>query len=458
MNERPHLLVIMTDQQSAAAMSCAGNADLNTPNMDRLAAAGVRFERTYSTFPLCGPFRACMITGRYPHQINAMTNGPRLDDAVTARSMGHLLRAAGYTTAYAGKWHVPSIDLVNEGERFGFECIGGFNDHHVPVACEAFLKRRHERPFLLFASFDNPHNICEHSRDQCLPWGEVEDVHPSAYPNLPANFAPGPFEARVLNTQRRTMPPEQFGYTTDRWRRYRHVYYRLCEKVDAQIGRILAALDASGHADNTVVVLLSDHGDHAGAHGLIQKSTAYEESARVPFIVRAPGGARGEVSRLLVSAGIDLLPTLLDYVGAGIPEEAAGLSLRRAVENPGLAGRDWPRDAVVIESRLDRTEIEQRTLCTARYKYTLYDRGLYREMLFDLETDPGEMVNLAVEERYAPVLQAHRRRLYEWCLATGDRFGSHYSHAPHPVIPGIGFSDAPARAGAVGTSSAGAGC
>ncbi|MEM6561024.1 MAG: sulfatase-like hydrolase/transferase, partial [Planctomycetota bacterium] len=401
MSKRPNILVLMTDQQSADALSCAGNADLHTPNLDRLAGRGVRFERAYSTFPLCGPFRAGMITGRYPHQVGCMNNQAKLADEHVARSMGHLFRAAGYATAYGGKWHAGGpIDLRTDADKFGFEHLCGINDHQLPDACNAYLRRDHDRPFLLFASFDNPHNICEHSRDQLLPWGEVEDVGPGAHPNLPANFAPPAFEAGVLDVIREKLACTQFCYTPERWRRYRHVYHRLCEKVDAQIGKILDTLDATGLAENTVVVFHADHGDHAGAHGLLQKSTSYEESARVPFIV-APPDAVGRVERHLVSTGIDLLPTLFDYAGIDAPDDLPGQSLRPVVEQRP----DIPtRTAVFIESIHDGTDIAMRSVRTDRHKYTLYDRGPNREMLFDLEHDPGELVNLAVEDRHADTL------------------------------------------------------
>lgn len=442
MPNRPNIVVIMTDQQNGDAMSCAGNGDLLTPHQDRLAREGVRFTRAYAAFPLCGPSRAAMATGRWPHQLGCMVNGASLTAEAIASSTGPLMRAAGYATGWAGKWHVPGIDMGRDAESFGFESVCGFSDTYLAEACEAYLRGPHQAPFLLFASFDNPHNICEHGRDQLLPWGEVEAARdvPSDYPNLPYNHAPPAFEARVLADLRKSMPPLQYGYTEDRWRRFRHVYFRLCEKVDEEIGRILAVLDDTGLAQNTVVIMLSDHGEHNGAHGLIQKSTSYEEAARVPFIVRAPGLAGGGTEAAFVNTGLDLLPTLMDYAQTAPAPELSGVSARAILE-----GRVRPRETTFIEARMDKTEVELRAVLTERYKYTLYDRGQHREMLFDLRGDPGELVNLAVESRYADVLSTHRRLLYDWCLATGDSFAKHYSHAPHPIVPGSGYAHAPPR-------------
>ncbi len=460
--QRPNILVIFTDQQQAAAMSCAGNADLHTPNMDRLAGQGVRFTRAYSTFPLCCPCRASWATGRYPHQINAMTNGSSLPEAEIGNSLGHRMSAAGYHAAWGGKWHVPSIDLAGEAAgRFGFEFVCGFNDKHLARLSADFLRRGHDKPFFLVASFDNPHNICEHSRDQVLPWGDLEDGDPRRHPNLPINFAPPAYEAGILGTRRQAMPPSNFGYTQDRWRRYRHIYYRLVEKVDAQIGRVLDALDESGQADNTVVVFMSDHGDMAGSHGMVQKSCFYEESARVPCIIRDPRAkaTAGTTCDALANIGIDLMPTLLDYAGAasdatlpGVSLPGAslpGVSLRPLVEASASTSSPHRRNHIVCESRFDKTDIQARMVRSERFKYVLHSSGQYREMLFDMDNDPGEMVNLAVEARWADVLGEHRKRLLDWCLATGDNFGSHYSHAPYPSIPGFGFDAANPRAGVI---------
>ncbi|WP_375573208.1 sulfatase-like hydrolase/transferase [Ahrensia marina] len=448
MTDRLNILVIMTDQQNGNAMSCVGSTDVATPHQDRLAHEGVRFDRAYVAFPLCCPSRAAMATGRWPHQIGAMTNGSSLTADDIACSTGPLMRAAGYRTGWAGKWHVPNIDMGKDAEIFGFQNVCGFSDTYLADACEAFLRQDHTQPFLLFASFDNPHNICEHGRDQVLPWGEVErdDDLPANYPNLPFNHARPAFEAKVLGDLRKGMPPQQYGFTQERWRRFRHVYFRLCEKVDVEIGRLLAVLDDTGLAENTVVIMLSDHGEHNGAHELIQKSTSYEESVRVPFIVRLPEhvrNPRGRVTEAMVNTGLDLMPTLLDFADAPIPDGLDGLSVKPVVEE-----RDpvW-RDTLFVESQMDKTDVQLRMLRTKHFKYTLFDRGQYREMLFDLQNDPGELVNLAVETRYADVLNAHRKQLHKWCLATGDTFGKHYSHAPYPVIPGVGYARAPAREG-----------
>jgi len=164
----------------------------------------------------------------------------------------------------------------------------------------------------------------------------------------------------------------------------------------------------------------------------------YDEVVRVPLIVCPPGAENGGAvdGDHLVSNGLDLLPTLCDYAGLATPEGLAGASLRPLVDgrDPG----DW-RDQLVIETELSRNPaMSARMVRTERYKYAVYSYGRNREQLIDMRDDPGEMVNLAVERRYRDVLNAHRRRLYEWCLETGDLFEDHYSHPGQPVLPGYG--------------------
>jgi arylsulfatase A-like enzyme len=412
--------------------------------MDRLAERGVRFDRAYCPEPVCGPSRASMLTGRMPHETGVTSNSSGGPSEFADESLGSLLRDAGYETAYAGKWHLPSMG-PDEAPEYGFDVVGGFDDRALPGACEEFIaEREDDRPFFLTAHFDDPHNICEWSRSQNLPWGSVEDVPTEECPPLPANFPAPPFEPGSLADLRREMqdirgeidgdwPPEA-------WRHYRHAYYRLVERVDDALDRILSALDDAGVRDDTLVVFTSDHGDMNAAHELNQKWALYDESARVPLIVDAPDGRSGVVDSHLVSTGLDLLPTLCDYAGATPPDDLHGRSLLPLVEDGHVD--DW-RDAVVAESHM--YDLNARMVRTDQYKYAVYGRGRYREQLFDMEADPGEMVNLATDADYADVLDDHRERLLEWCVATGDVYDEHYGHPGVPSIPGYEYPEVAER-------------
>jgi arylsulfatase A-like enzyme len=444
MNDRPNILYIFTDQQHAAAMSCVGNADIRTPNLDRLAASGVRFESAYCTFPLCTASRASMMTGRTPHEVGIHRNGQGIDERFRPHELGILFEAAGYDCVYGGKWHVPTCGQIDAGH--GFRSIAPIGDPGLTDACVGFLHTEHRQPFLLVASFDNPHNICEYARQQTLPWGPVPEPERRDLPPLPSNFAMAPEEPDALRIYQAACPrcyPTR-NYTPDDWRRYRHAYYRMVEMVDAQIGRILDALHETGLDRNTLVVFTSDHGDSAGEHQFNQKSVLYEASVRVPMLLRWPGriAAGSVVTQWLVSNGLDLLPTLCDAAGLPLPDGLAGRSLLPLVS--GCPVTQW-RDHLVVETLLDGSvgttvETHGRMVRTERFKYVVYSWGLHREQFYDLQSDPGEMVNLAGVGRFAKELDRHRQLLRDWCASTGDRFCLDRSAPGTPYAPQAGLS------------------
>jgi arylsulfatase A-like enzyme len=188
--------------------------------------------------------------------------------------------------------------------------------------------------------------------------------------------------------------------------------------VDREIATVLDALKEAGLQDNTLIVFTSDHGDMDSAHKLEHKQVLYEESVRVPFIMSYKGRIPANVidKKHLVSNGLDLLPTLCDYVGIKTPEGLPGKSLRPLAEGKAV---EW-RDFVVAESHYSRM------VRTKRFKYCIYDSGRHREQLIDMENDPGEMKNLAADEKYKDVLIKHRRLLYEWVEKTSDKIGAEY--------------------------------
>jgi glucosamine-6-phosphate deaminase len=224
------------------------------------------------------------------------------------------------------------------------------------------------------------------------------------------------------------------------WRRYGYAYYRLVERVDREVGRILSALSDSGLARNTLVVFTSDHGDGLGAHQWNQKWALYEECVRIPLIMRLPEvSPAGQVDRKhLVSNGLDLYPTFCDFAGVEAPSELPGLSLR-----PLLEGREpdrW-REFVAVETWFGQCigglGTHGRMVRTARHKYVLYSWGKYREQLFDLVSDSGEMRNLAVQADCNDVLARHRELLSDWLRITDDQYHRHYAHPDAlPRVPG----------------------
>lgn len=414
-DNRPNIIYIMTDQQSAIALGASGNPDLKTPNMDRLAEKGVRFSNAYCAFPLSGPSRSAMFTGYTPGQAGLRINGTPLPDSLRTSTLGDLVKAAGYETGYAGKWHVNTNSLPAK-EAFGFERLHVHGDEGLAEAAVGFLQRKHDKPFFLVASFDNPHNICQYARWQNLPEATVEEPLLEECPGLPANFAVAPYDADALAFEKqqsyRLYPTQNF--TDDDWRRYRNAYYRLVEHVDGEIGKIVDEIDRQNLWKNTVVIFTSDHGDGMGAHQWNQKTALYEEVAHIPFIVALPGGKNaGTVLPQLINNGEDLMPSICDWAGAELPAGRQGKSFRQVAEkgDPAASHHEY----VVTETLFNQTAGTQGWMVrTPKYKYVLYDAGKNREMLYDLEADPGETRNLAVESRYKAEVERHRAMLRQW--------------------------------------------
>lgn len=410
--DRPNVIYIMTDQQGADAMSCAGNPDLHTPNMDLLASRGVRFSNAYCAMPLSGPSRAAMFTGYMPSESGMTENEMPLVDSLRSCTLGTLVRNAGYDCIYAGKWHVNTLSIPDD--EFGFRNIKDNGDIGLAESCVTYLQGRdRKQPFFLVASFINPHNICEYARGQATPHAEVPHTDIEDCPNLPENYAVSPYDASVLRfeqSQDYKLYPTT-TYTPDDWRRYRNAYYRLTEAVDAEIGKILDEVERQNLWKNTVIIFTSDHGDGNGSHQWNQKTALYEEVAGVPMIVCLPGGRNaGTVTDALVNNGTDLMPSICDWTGAELPEGRSGTSWRGVVEK-GADGQEY----IVCETNFNQTSGTLGWMVrTERYKYVLYDKGQYREQLFDMENDRGEMRNLAVEKKFRDILLEHRGILKEW--------------------------------------------
>lgn len=407
------IVLIITDQQTASAMGCMGNPNLKTPNMDRLAQRGILFRNAYCTAPLSGPSRTALLTGCYPGNVGMLRNGAPLQDSLRTSTLGTLVRDAGYECAYAGKWHVSESSIPDR--IYGFDKIHPHSDHGLSESAVAFLRKKHDKPFFLVASFDNPHDICEYAREQNLPWGEVRE--PSSVdecPPLPENFRRNDDDADVILMEQMAnydLYPT-VRYTEEQWRRYRYAYFRLVEKVDAEIGKIIDEIDRQKLWDNLVVIFTSDHGDGVGAHHWNQKSALYEEVVNIPLILVDPdNAARGIGSDAVVSNGIDIFETVLDYSGA------------KSGRNNGMSFRPGrpQREHAICETAFDRGTARGWMVRTRDFKYVLYDRGPYREQLFAIGCDKGETRNLAHDPAFKKTLQEHRDILYGWMKSNNVR-------------------------------------
>ncbi|MBN1865231.1 MAG: sulfatase-like hydrolase/transferase [Victivallales bacterium] len=440
MTNKPNLLVIMSDQHAANVIGCYGDEVVRTPNLDRLAAGGMLFDNAYCSYPLCTPSRAGMFTGRFPHEVAVNHNNVGIDPDFRSCELGHLLTRAGYECAYGGKWHLPEISMPQDNDH-GFEVIAPIDDRALPEACAGFLHRKRSRPFFLVASFDNPHNICEWGNEMPLPWGGIGQPPPvEQCPELPENHGRNVDEPGAVAIHRHyynTCTGIGTWQSDDEWRRLRWAYARITEKVDQQIGRLLDSLETAGLADDTLVILSSDHGDQDGAHMLAHKRVLYEESVNVPFIIAGPGVRRGIADDIhLINNSTDFFVTVCDYAAVEMPSEMHGRSLRPIIEGSSVS--KWPEHIVSeVENEHLHKHQRGRMVRSRSFKYIAYERGRNREQLFDLEADPGEMHNLAKSPDFRDELQRHREFLREWCLKTRDTFGRHYACPDVPfMIPG----------------------
>lgn len=438
MSVRPNILLILTDQQSADALGCARcDNELRTPVLDELARSGMRFNRAYCSHPLCVPSRASLFSGHYPHRTGVLSNGDLERDLSAFPCLGKRLAEAGYETAYFGKWHMPYP--LDEASRHGFATCRNIRDngadlHNADEATE-FLSTPRDKPFFLVVSYNNPHNICEWARGARgdLPDGSIPPPPPLRdLPPSKPNYAPETDEPEALRLMRKSYHANPLfpvgGFTEEDWRIYRWAYHRMVETVDARVGRILETLEANDQRNHTAIVFLSDHGDAQGAHGWNQKTILSDESARVPCLISFPSRISAGESNQLIQTGIDLTPTICDLAGVEPRDPLPGASMLVSAGR----GEDRRRPYVVTETRFLQgcpnpepgtpELVNGRMLRSDRYKYCVYDWGEHRESLFEMDTDPGETVNLARRPDRQSILDQHRAWFAEWSESTGDTF------------------------------------
>jgi len=399
---RPNFLLLVCDQLGLDALSAHGCPDVHTPNIDRLAARGVTFLESHSTNPVCSPARSSLFTGRMPVETGVISNNRPIH--ASRPNMGQWLGESGYETVYCGKWHLPG-GYQHEIDGFHVLPVGGGQgdlvDTVVSRTCEAYLKSRtRQDPFLLVASLLQPHDICYWAiKGKALvpeepPFPQIA----TRLPELPPNHRVRPPAPKKLDSI------VYRGFSDEQWRYYIYVYYRQVEMLDADVGRILDALEDSGQAENTIVLLTADHGEGRGRHQHVQKWYPYEESVKVPMLVSCPGRiADGHRDAEHFVSGIDVMNTVCDYAGVKPPAEL-GKSLRPLLEQQSTEWREYVASEHHIVGRMIRTD---------RFKYVHYQDDPV-EQLFDMRADPWETKNLYDDPHHADTLAAHRKLLAEW--------------------------------------------
>ena len=410
--EKPkNILLIITDQQHIDTIAAGGCRYVRTPALDQLKSRSVCFTQSYSANPLCSPARSSIFTGRTTSETGVHANNLPVRSDIP--NLGQWFsQETDFETVYAGKWHlprsftydIPGFKVINTG-------IGGLGylcDTLTSRACEGFLRNRPKsRPFLMVASFLQPHDICEWLRLNLKDVDELryKELAP-VLPELPDNFQFDRNEPDAVKRTRQARDAAQGKWSKQHWRYYLWSYYRHIEFVDAEIGRLLQALEDFGYASDTLVVFTSDHGEGTAHHQMVRKNTLYDESARVALIFSWPGYIpENKTDTTHLVSGLDITPTLCDYAGIRTPKMMRGRSLRAIIEGKSGHGRDF----IVTEVSMNRG----RMLRTPSYKYITYkDDSL--EQLFDMRSDPGETKNLATSSQHASILAEHRKLLKSW--------------------------------------------
>jgi arylsulfatase A-like enzyme len=433
---RPNFLVLLTDDQRFDTVRALGHPEVRTPNMDRLAARGVAFTHACIQGGLvpavCMPSRAQLMTGRSVFRVHQQVIPQQDAPGPSIVTFPQRLREAGYVTFGTGKWHNGPALFNRSFSHGGSIFFGGMADHlKTPVfeydpsgkypkqnsrlagefssrafASEAvrFLKERdRSKPFLTYVAFTSPH-------DPRMAPREFEDLFPPSKVTLPKNFLPvHPFDNGEMTVRDEMLAP--VPRTADEIRRHIAAYYAMIAEVDANIGRVLDALEQSGEAGNTYVIWAADNGLAVGQHGLLGKQNLYDHSLRVPMVIAGPGIPAGRRAHSMCHL-MDLCPTICELAGVPPPQPLDARSLRPAFSNQSAPLRD-----VVVAAYRN----VQRALRTDRWKLVLYNvEGRKTVQLFDLREDPLEMKNLAEDGAYAKRVAELKALLARELRAAGD--------------------------------------
>jgi iduronate 2-sulfatase len=447
--EKMNVLLIVSDDLTNNTLGCYGSPVSTTPNIDKLAAKGVRFDRAYCQFPLCNPSRASFLTGLRPDTLKVYENATQFRKNVPdAQSLGQTFQKAGYAVGRVGKLYhygVPAqigTDGLDDKPSWQFvvnprgrdkddedkDLIFSLNpngkgsgryggtlswlaadgtdaeqtDGKIAAEVVKQLAANRDKPFFLACGFFRPHTpyvapkkYFEMYPADKLKLPEVPEGHREAGP------APAFGSAK----------PEQAKLTDDLRRKALQAYYASTTFMDAQVGVVLDALEQQKLADKTIVVFMSDHGYHLGEHGLWQKMSLFENSSRVPLVIYDPRASGSGKACARTVELVDLHATLADLAGVEAPK-TDGASLKPLVTNPSAK---WDRPAVTQVSRGTPTltgEVVGKnpwfmgySVRTERYRYTEWDGGRKGVQLFDYEKDPGELKNLAEDPAHADTVK-----------------------------------------------------
>jgi arylsulfatase A-like enzyme len=401
---RPNLLFIVTDSWRGQALPCAGDPDLIAPNLARLAKEGLYCGRAYTSYAVCCPSRAAMLTGKFPHAAGVRRNHTLLP--LNQTTMSEVLKSRGYRTGYIGKWHLDgqeSPGFVPPERRRGFDYWAAYNlshqhfdsvyfrdtptpikihgfeaEHQTDLAID-FLRQPGRRPFFLYLSMIPPHA-------------------PFTPPERYANYRPDQLRLRPNVPERAEAAA----------RKDLAGYYGLCTAADANLGRLFQALDERGLARDTIVVFTSDHGHMMGSQGLDGFDVPFEESVRIPLLIRYPRRIKAGTEDVAPVSNVDFAPTLLSLCGTKLPRGMQGFNHAES----WTGGRKSPPGAIFAEGALD-DEDEWRMIVRGPHK--LVANAQWKPThLYDLSVDPYESNNLAAHPDARGIVATLMPLLREW--------------------------------------------
>ena len=475
MKSQPNIVFILTDQQRLSAVGAYGETPCRTPHIDRLAREGVLFRNAYTVCPVCSPARATIMTGVYPHSHGISTNLHEVGCSVHELQdrpslLPRKLQAAGYSTGYTGKWHlgteaettfggsnVPSLPssmgfegqdfpghggagesfqqyrewLAKKGYQFGkkswSEPTRNIRAAELDIPTEAsvpaylvdntiemierFSARPH--PFFISLNFWGPHDPY-HATEEFVDLYRDLPIPPWPNYNWDSRGVPGPHHLKIHW--------ENEELTWSDWEMAIRYYYARTSMIDSQIGRLHSYLESSGMLSDTVIMFAADHGETLGSHGgLVDKGwNHFEETHRIPLILRFPDGTAAGESRDEFVSTADFYPTLLDLAHASPSDSAIhGSSIVSLAGGETGDGPHWDRESAVTEF-LGLGDVGG-CLKTIRSGHLKYGCNLSGEsVLYDLEKDPHEMMNLIDDPDYAAELLSLQGKLEEWMVSTQD--------------------------------------
>lgn len=425
---RPNVLVILTDDQRHDAMSCAGHPFLKTPHMDRLANEGTRFLNAFVTTSLCSPSRASLLSGVYAHTHKVLNNFTDFPNDLP--SYPRRLHEAGYETAYIGKWHMgeqsddvrPGFDhwMSHQGQGNYFDnefnidgkrrIIKGYYTTVVTDHAVDWLKRKRQKPFMMILGHKAPHGGPIQPEPK---YEKTFDHQPIEKPkNVEVNASQPAWLKESIPTWHGVGGPL---YGLKEYPRFVRSYLGTILSVDDSVGRVYDALKETGQLDNTLIVYTSDNGFALGEHGRVDKRTMYEESIRVPFLVRYPQLAKpkSQVREMVLS--LDLAPSILDICGAKPLENIHGASWKKLLAGDAAGWRTAFHYQYNYEAQFPFTP-NVRGIRTDDWKYIHYPHGdgqpdRHQAELYHLKDDPLEMKNLAGDAKYTAKLKEMQEQL-----------------------------------------------